>query len=204
MKSLTLIFLVLLFFACEKDTSEVQVTSEVVVETGTNDIVTEISTTSNTSDFQSLFLLQKGKAGLFEIGITANKVEMITVEYSNIEIQEVDRMIEGIQAPALELTINGTKALLLEMSEGDSVVYRIEIDMDIFKTENGICVGSSYQDLEANYAFDEIHWGDAGQPVVIIEEDNFSFMLEPGDWWQMGEVTEEVPPETKIAKIILW
>jgi len=210
MKSLTFIFLVLLFFACEKNTSEEQVsTMETVetvetVETDTNDIDTDISITSNTSDLESLFLLQEGKVGLFEIGITVDKAEMIAIEYGNIEIQDVDRMIEGMPSPALELTINGTKALLLEMSEDDSVIYRIEIDVDIFKTENGICVGSSYQDLKTNYTFDEIHWGDAGQPVVIIEEDNFSFMLEQGDWWQMGEVTEEVPPETKVIKIILW
>ena len=157
MRSLTFIFLALLFFACEKDTSEPQVIAEVDIETKTNGIVNEISTTSNLSDLQSLFLLQKGKAGLFEIGITADKAEMVAIEYSNAEIQKVDRMIEGMPAPALELTINGAKALLLEMSEGDSLIYRIEIDVDIFKTENGICVGSSYHDLEANYTFDEIH-----------------------------------------------
>jgi len=196
----------LLFFACENNSTELQNTSEVVVETETNNdnMVTEISTTSNIDNLASLFLLQKGKAGLFEIGITADKAEMIAIEYGNIEIQEVDRMIEGMSAPALELTINGTKAILLEMSEDDSVIYRIEIDADIFKTESGICVGSSYHDLESNYTFDEIHWGDTGQPVVIIEENGFSFMLEPGDWWNMGEGVENIPADTKISKIILW
>lgn len=204
MKSLAFILLFLLFLGCETDTSDQQPAIEEIVETETNDTIVEISTPSNNTNAESLFLLQREKAGLFEIGIAAHKVEMIAAQNNNIEILPIDRMIEGMPAPALEVTINETKALLLEISETDSLIYRIQIETDLFKTVNGIGIGSSYQDLEANYTFDQIHWGDEGQPVVIIEEDNFSFMLESGDWWQNGEVSEEVPAETKVTKIILW
>lgn len=204
MKSLTLILLFILILGCETETPEVQTTVQEVVQTETNNTVDEISSNSNTYSPDSLFLLQREKAGLFEIGITESKAMMLASEYSDFEIQRIERMIEGMPSPALELTINGTRTLLLEISEGDSVVYRIEIDADILKTINGISVGSSYQDLETYYTFSEIHWGDAGAPLVIIEEENISFVLESGDWWQNGEVTEEIPSETEVTKIIIW
>ncbi|NOQ23104.1 MAG: hypothetical protein GQ565_10725 [Candidatus Aegiribacteria sp.] len=153
-----------------------------------------------------MYALGKDRTGLFECGMTAEDVEELSKLYGEVEIIEVDLMAEGMSTPAIELTFEDeiSKALALQLSEMDRTICRIEIYSDIFVTEEGIGIGSTYDDLENNYLFERVFWGDAGQPVVIVEALDMSFVLEQGDWWQMGEVVGEIPGDTRIVNIFGW
>ena len=171
-----------------------ETTTEVVAETVVEEVL----------DDAALYTIQNESAGLFHIGITQQKVEELALQYDNVTVEEIDLFTEGMPAPAVQLTFNTGETVILEISETDQIVYRIEIYSSLFKTEEGIGVGSSYDDLESHYSFDGVAWGDGGDPLVIVEEAGLSFMLEPGDWWQMGDVEGTIPGNTGITAVILW
>ena len=156
-----------------------------------------------------MYALGKDRAGLFECGMPAEDIEAVSVLYSEVEIAEVDLMTEGMSFPVLELTFENdtSKTLVLELIETDHSiwrVWRIGVFSDIFVTEEGIHVGSSYDDLENAYLFEGVFWGETGDPFVIVEEMNMSFVLEHGDWWQMGEVVGDIPEDTEVILILVW
>lgn len=167
--------------------------------------------TDNNSEIESslMYSLGKDRAGLFECDMPAEDVERVAEFYGEVEIVEVDRMTEGTSNPVLELTFENdtSKTLVLELIETDHSiwrVWRIGVFSDIFVTEEGIHVGSSYDDLENAYLFEGVFWGEAGDPFVIVEEINMSFVLEQGGWWQMGEVVGDIPRDTEVIRILEW
>ena len=136
--------------------------------------------------------------------ITPEEAEEIALLYGNVTVEEIDLMIEGSPYPALELTFINSGNVVLELGMYDSTVVRIQINSELFRTVEGIGIGSTYDDLASNYEFDGVVWGDGGEPLVIVEEAGLSFFIEPGDWWQMGDVEGEIPGDTEVTAIILW
>ncbi|MCK5035034.1 MAG: hypothetical protein KAS73_04005 [Candidatus Sabulitectum sp.] len=213
MRSLFLITAAILLLACgaEDETPVTEIAQEELPATLSANENTETTTevvaetiVEEVLDDAAFYTIQNENAGLFHIGITQEKVEELALQYGNVTVEEIDLFTEGMPAPALELTFNTGETVILEISERDQTVYRIEIYSGLFKTEEGIGTGSSYDDLENNYSFDGVVWGDGGDPLVIVEESGLSFMLEPGDWWQMGDVEGEIPGDTEITAVILW
>lgn len=163
------------------------------------------------SELDSLILYTLGKdhAGLFECGMPAEDVEYVSELYGEVEIVEVDRMTEGMSNPVLELTFENdtSKTLVLELIETDHSIWRIwriGIFSDRFMTEEGIRTGSTFEDLEDNYLIEGVYWGEHGDPFAVVEALGMSFILEQGDWWQMGEVVGEIPGDTRIISILKW
>lgn len=155
-----------------------------------------------------LYALEKDHAGLFECGTPAEDVEAVSELYGEVEIVEVDRMTEGMSNPVLELTFENetSKTLVLELIETDHSIWeiwRIGIFSDRFSTEEGISIGSTFEDLEDNYLIEGVFWGENGDPCAVVEALRMSFILEQGDWWQMGEVVGEIPDDTKIIHILV-
>jgi hypothetical protein len=129
--------------------------------------------------------------------------------YGEVEIVEVDRMMEGMSNPVLELTFDDdtSKSLVLELIETDDSIWRIwriGIFSDRFVNEEGIRIGSTFKDLEDNYLIEGVYWGENGDPCAVVEALSMSFILEQGDWWQMGEVVGEIPGDTRIISILKW
>ena len=156
-----------------------------------------------------MYALGKDRAGLFECGMPAEDVEALSLLYGEVEIIEVDLMTEGTSNPVLELTLDNdtSKTLVLELIETDDSIWsiwRIGIFSDRFMTEEGIGIGSTYEDLEDNYLIDGVFWGEHGDPCAVVEALSMTFILELGDWWQMGEVVGEIPGDTKIVRILKW
>lgn len=213
MKLLFLITAAILILACgaEEETPVPELVQEELPALTTTDENTETTTevvaetiVEEVLDDAALYTIQNENAGLFHIGITQEKVEELALQYNNVTVEQIDLFTEGMPSPALELTFNTGETAILEISETDQTVYRIVIYSSLFRTEEGIGTGSSYDDLESNFEFDGIAWGDGGDPIVIVEESGLSFMLEPGDWWQMGDVEGEIPGDTEITAVILW
>lgn len=153
-----------------------------------------------------LYILGNNHAGLFEFGMTKEDVEELLKLYGEVEIEEVDLMTEGMSAPVLELTFENetSKTLILRLSTTDFIIYSISIYSDKFSTEEGIGIGSTYDDLDNNYEFEDVFWGEAGEPFIIVEEISMSFTIEPGDWWQVGAVIGDIPGNAEVIGIFTW
>jgi len=185
---------------------------ETAVQTVTEDRTPDSSSAAVTNgelpvtvdDSGTLYLLENGSAGLFAIGLTKDQVEEFSPRYGNVEVREIDLMAEGMATPALELTLEDSGKLILQLSEADFTVCRITVNSSLFTTEQGIGVGSSYANLDSFYDFDGLQWGDGGEPVAIVEDAGMSFIIASGDWWQAGSVEGEVPGDARITGIILW
>ncbi len=155
-----------------------------------------------------MFTLGENRAGIFECHATVENVEELAALYGEVKIEEVDLMTEGMSNPVLELTFEDdtSKTLVLELIETDHSIWRIwriEVFSDRFMTEEGIGIGSTYEDIENNYLIEGVFWGESGDPCVVIEAPNMSFILEQGEWWQMGEVVGEIPGDTEIVSILV-
>lgn len=157
------------------------------------------------ADDKELFLLENGRAGLFMVGMNGEVVGEVAQAYGDVELEEVDLMLEGMSAPAIEITFpqDTSEALVLELDIEDATVYRINITSDRFMTNSGIGTASTFSDLQDNYQFEDFFWTDYGYPFIIIEELDASVILEPGEWWVLGEVEGTVPPETKVESILI-
>ena len=156
-----------------------------------------------------MYTLGIDHAGLFECGMPAEDVEEVSELYGEVEIVDVDRMTEGMPNPVLELTFENdtSKTLVLDLIETDHSIWRIwriVIFSDRFINEEGISIGSTFEDLEDNYLIDGVYWGEGGEPCAVVESVGMSFILEEGDWWQMGEVVGEIPGGTRIIIILKW
>ncbi|RKZ00782.1 hypothetical protein DRQ21_11840 [Candidatus Fermentibacteria bacterium] len=182
------------------DSTEQIDTSAVVTEVQPEDV--PIETDSVTEAI--IYTLKQGIAGVFAVGSSEDDAFEASLVYSNGTIEEIELMAEGMAYPALKMNFEDSGSILLELSDTDRTVCRIEINSPLFKTEEGVGIGSTYSDLLSNYSFDGISWGDNGDPLVIVEEAGMSFLLEPGDWWQMGEVQGEIPGDTEVTSIVLW
>lgn len=157
------------------------------------------------ADDEDLFLLGNGRAGLFEVGMHHDDIEEIAQAYGDVEIEELDLMLEGMHAPAIEITFpqDTSEAMVLELDSENATVYRINVYSDRFVTDMGIGTTSTFGDLKANYVFEGVFWGESGNPFVIIEELNTSVVLVPGEWWNIGVLEENIPPDTKISSFLI-
>ena len=155
-----------------------------------------------------MYTLENDHAGLFQCDMPAEEIEEVSELYGSVEMVEVDLMTEGTSTPVLELTFENdtSKSLVLEMIETDNAiwrVWRIGIFSDRFVTEEGIGIGSTFEELEINYVIEGVFWSENGDPCAVVEALRMSFILEQGDWWQMGEVVGEIPGDTKITHILV-
>jgi len=157
------------------------------------------------ADDEDLSLLGNGRAGLFEVGMSGETIAEIAQAYGDVELEEVDLMLEGMHAPAIEITFpqDTSESLVLELDIEDATVYRINVYSDSFVTDRGTGPGSTFSDLQDNYRFEGVFWGETGNPLVIIEELNASVILVPGEWWNIGILEENIPPDTKISSFLI-
>ena len=151
-----------------------------------------------------LYTLKPGIVGVFAVGSSEHDTFEASLVYSNGTIEEIELVAEGMAYPALKMNFEDSGSILLELSDTDRTVCRIDINSPLFKTEEGVGIGSTYDDLLSNYSFNGISWGDNGDPLVVVEEAGMSFLLDPGDWWQMGEVQGEIPGDTEVTSVIIW
>ncbi len=197
MKSLMLIIPAILILACGTDNREDENDSQTVTveQSSPEEVQTELS--DNVEIEESLYtnyLLKKGAAGIFETYMRKEEILELAEQFDNIVVEETEIFAEGNATPALELTFDPTGSILLELSETDPTVYRINVTSEMFRTEKGIGVGSTYYELANNYEFEELIWGEAGRPMAIVPEAGMTFIIEEGDWWQSDGVVGDIIP----------
>ncbi len=189
-----------LTLSCGADSSDTAQESEVEVPSELDTDQAEPAT-----DDEDIFLLGNGRAGLFEVGMSGEIIAEIAQAYGDVELEEVDLMLEGMHAPAISITFpqDISESLVLELDIEDATVYRIKVYSDRFETDRGTGTASTLEDLQANYQFEGVFWGESGNPFVFIEELNASVILVPGEWWNIGVLEEDIPPDTKISSFLI-
>lgn len=197
--------LMLLALSCGADGSDTEQESEVEAASEPVAVLAENETESTDTTDEELFLLGNGRAGLFEVGMNREVIEEVAQAYGDVELEEVDLMLEGMHAPAIEITFpqDTSESLVLELDIEDATVYRINVYSDRFVTDRGTGPGSTFSDLQDNYRFEGVFWGETGNPLVIIEELNASVILVPGEWWNIEVLEENIPPDTKISSFLI-
>ncbi len=127
----------------------------------------------NGANDEELFTLDTSRVGLFEVGINESDIPEIAAAYGNVTLEEVDLMLEGMSAPAVEITFPGepSAGIVLEIEpDGPGNVYRIKVLSDRFRTVDGIGVSSTVADIREFFDFQEVYWGEGGNPFIFIEE----------------------------------
>ena len=154
---------------------------------------------------EDLFLLGNGRAGLFEVGMHREVIEEIAQAYGDVEFEETELMLEGMPAPIIRITFarEATEALVLELGGEYTTVFRIRVYSDRFVTDRGIGTASTLGNLQANYEYEGVFWGNDGNPLILIEELNASVILVPGEWWNIGVLEENIPLDTKISSFLI-
>lgn len=152
-------------------------------------------------------VIRKHEVGPVSIGTSAHVIYSMFRGRSRL----VDLALEGHLTPALELSFPETRAdggVIAELvpKANDLVVWRIAVTNPNVRTEKGIGVGSSVDELRSHYAITGIGSGE-GRVFVRVDELAASFELDRsgagGDrLWKIRE-PNQVPSRTKIISILL-
>ena len=150
--------------------------------------------------------IKRGAVGPVTLGASADSVHRALPGNSRL----VDLTLEGQLAPALELTLPGTRTaggVIAELvPHGDSlVVWRIHIRNPSIRTERGIGVGSTVDELRAAHHVDRIARGEGF--FLMVEELDASFELdfrgrESEQLWFIRDL-ERLPGNLRIASILI-
>jgi hypothetical protein len=143
------------------------------------------------------FLLARGRAGAARVGMT---IDDLYRAYGWRDMKLVDLFGEGMFTPAIEISMDGKKALVAEIAPRTGfVVNRIMVEDSRFKTADGIGIGSTLSDLRKLHAV-QISSGEGGLPCAVVEQLGITFGLD-------GPAVQErpnVPGNAKITAILVW
>lgn len=142
--------------------------------------------------------LTKQKAGEIQIDMHANEI------YSSLgkeKTELIDLFIEGMYSPALVILNDRSENSLIVELVCDKV-WRITVYAKNYKTDKGICVGSTLGDLRKRYRVDSIEVGEVGI-FAYVEDLDMSFVLD-----FTGPLSENFDPSkinsnVRIVKILV-
>ncbi len=117
----------------------------------------------------------------------------------------IDLALEGYLTPALALTLPGLMqrgGVIAELipRDGHLLVYRIDVRDPALRTEKGIGVGSTVDQLRAAYDIDSLGYGEAGF-YVRVDELAASFLLDGGDRGWRDE--SAIPGDLRVVSVLL-
>ena len=159
------------------------------------------------SAIEHQFLLAKHRAGYVEEGMTINA---LLAKYGRGSIKIIDRNLEGTFSPWIEITLDrgasSLPSLLVEISwEKEWVVNRTIIYDKRFKTDKGIGVGSTLEDVRRLYKLDWISYGE-GSLFARVSDIGMSFELDvmalPRSWYKTRDM-KLVPDSAKVTSILV-
>jgi hypothetical protein len=127
------------------------------------------------------FLLEQGRAGQFEIGMTVDEVVKV-VGKSNVLL--VAKFPEGIYQPELHIQLPGYStgpaltAPILDWPCGEFALWGISVHDPRFRTRNGLGIGSTLGELKKFYPSAEVTNIDSdGEPGVHIADLDLTFAI---------------------------
>lgn len=170
-------------------------------------LVASIVTSFQTVSYGDRIVIRKHQVGPVSIGALAQSVYEAFRGRSRL----VDLALEGHLSPALELTFPKSEVqggVVVELVARDStlVVWRISVTDPAIRTDKGVGVGSSVEELRTAYRVDGIGSGE-GRVFLRVEELAASFELNrsgPGGdrLWEIRD-PKHVPSDVKIVSVLL-
>ena len=110
------------------------------------------------------------KVGKVEIGMQADELYGL---YPQSALTLVDMRLEGTFSPAFNISQKGKTSLVIELD--CDKVWRIQVLSEDYLTDQGIGVGSSYQELRKSHELIEVIAGEGN--VAVSTGKNISFLL---------------------------
>jgi hypothetical protein len=122
------------------------------------------------------FLITGQSLGRVKLGMRGEDIKKL---YPAYEVKEVDLLLEGMAAPAIEVLLNNAVVFVAELQD-NGIVYRISTRDKRFKTPTGIGVGSTFGDTRSKYGSPEFSTeGEGGFYAAFnIEGGYISFSLD--------------------------
>ena len=130
------------------------------------------------------FLLEPGKAGSFELGVTADEVYGLAGR-NNVRL--VPLFTEGMFEPALEIQLPGSSAdpsIIARIREWPCAqfsIWSIEVRDKRFRTREGIGIGSTLGELRRHYKVETGGSNEGSISAIIPSMMNMSFVLDAED-----------------------
>jgi hypothetical protein len=144
-------------------------------------------------------VLSVHKVGELAINMTANEVyNLVGKENTTL----VDLYLEGMYSPALALSDNKRTSASLLIELVCDKVWRINVNDPIYKTKEGIGVGSTFGDLKKKYTVNSIEVGE-GNVFAYVEALDMSFCLNYTKEVPANIGVEHIGNEVKILKILI-
>jgi hypothetical protein len=136
---------------------------------------------------QPTFLLEQHKAGNLTTG---TDVDSLYIIYGKQNTKIIDLYLEGMFSPAIEIYIgrieSNSPSLVAELQ--GRKVYRINVYDERFKTQDGIGIGSTLQELKKHYKIQFL--SGEGNFIAHVSELSMSFILDSGppvEWYETND-----------------
>ncbi len=150
------------------------------------------------------YTLRTGRVGLFEVGSTVEEIEELALMYDNVQIETTELPPGWQAATTVDLTFDDSGKVIFQFYENDPCAFRVVISSGLFATEDGILIGSTYDDLLDAYSFNGAIWNPEGNAAVAIYEQRISFKLDHEEETMDDDFVLHVPGDAQVTEIVLW
>jgi hypothetical protein len=147
----------------------------------------------------SEFLLEYGKAGIFEIGMTVDEVYNFA---GRANVKLVDLFLEGMPAPALEIQVTGLNtgpSIIAEIGEWPCKqlsVWRIKVHDRRFQTKEGLGIGSTLGEIRRHYKVKPMGMAESDKMGVHVPSLHMTFVLD-------ALAYDEPPDSAKVTAVLV-
>jgi hypothetical protein len=158
--------------------------------------------------------MARGRVGEIKLGMSSND---IYAAFGKKLTRLVDLQLEGMSSPAIELfkteAQRDNPEIIFELDHDK--VYRIQVHSRQYRTDKGIGVGSTFEDLKRVYGVKhpkQIIWGEEGFYGAVVRELGMSFSLDINKTMKPAQIDNfnqtsdpgRIPDETKIDSILVY
>ncbi len=161
--------------------------------------------TFNFCDQNKEYLLDADKAGFFKRNMLLEHA--LEAAKSKYDVEKSSISLEGEDYDIYNIKLDGQLLLKLEPDcENACIIWRIWVYSDLYKTNKGIGVGSTIEDILEKYSFKFLQTGGGGSVFLQLNEIDINLELDPealtDEWWKNGAKFKDLPKDTKVSLII--
>ncbi|MBN2362788.1 ankyrin repeat domain-containing protein [candidate division WOR-3 bacterium] len=178
---------------------------QTAIEKGNADIIESLIAAG--VDHGELYVIDKGRVGTFRLEMTRNNFFDLVNIYDSAVLDSFIINNEGVEELIYIVVVDAELNSSIEFVYDISIdgFYKIEINSGKFRTRQNLGIGSTYCEISEIYGEIIPEWGDNGEPVIIVEEENVTFVLSEGDWWLDGKVRKGADVSgTEVESMFIW
>ena len=151
------------------------------------------------------FFLESGTAGPFRLEMPLD--EALQIANNRYRVDTTTITLEGMESVAYDIWLDEELLLKLEPDfDSREKLWRMWVFSPRYRTDRGIGVGSSIQEVLSHYRLDFLQTEGEGFVFLRLQETDIGFALDPDaltlDWWEAGARFEEIPPDTRVVFIL--